>query len=57
MDPVEQQVQAYNARDLDEFLAPYSTDIHIEDGRGNSLMTGIEAMRAFYGKLFSRSPD
>ena len=57
MDPVEQQYAAYNARDLERFVACYAPDVRIEDGAGNVLLEGHDAMRGLYGKLFARSPD
>ena len=49
------QVDAYNARDLDRFLECYSPDAVIEDGSGQVLMRGREAMRGVYGQLFASS--
>lgn len=51
------QLDAYNSGDLESFLACYADDTQIEDGEGNVLMDGKEAMRALYGTLFSQSPD
>lgn len=56
-DPVERQVQAYNARDLQGFLEPYAADTRIEDGSGEEIMSGVKQMRQFYGDLFANSPD
>lgn len=49
-------VDAYNARDLDRFLDCYSPDAVIEDGRGEVLRHGRNAMRRFYGQMFAQSP-
>lgn len=57
MDPVQGQLEAYNTRDLERFLTCYSTDVTIEDGAGNLLMHGHEAMRQRYGPMFSANPD
>jgi len=51
------QVEAYNARDLDRFLECYSADAVIEDGSGQVLMRGREAMRGVYAQLFAQSPE
>ena len=51
------QVDAYNARDLDRFLECYSPDAVIEDGSGQVLMRGREAMRGVYRQLFAQSPQ
>lgn len=56
-DPVQQQLEAYNERNLEEFLEAYASDILIEDGAGEEIMRGMEQLRAFYGELFSNSPD
>jgi hypothetical protein len=56
MDPVQEQLDAYNARDLERFLACYSSDAVLEDAGGRRLMEGREAMRAAYGTLFANSP-
>lgn len=56
-DPVEHQLQAFNARDLDAFLEAYGPDVRVENGEGEDLMRGIEELRAFYGDVFRNSPD
>ena len=56
-DPVEAQLAAYNARDVDAFLACYTTDCAIEDGAGKRLMTGHTDMRPCYRALFDGSPN
>ena len=56
MDPVQEQLDAYNARDLERFLACYDPQVIIEDAAGGRLMEGIEEMRAGYGALFANSP-
>lgn len=56
-DAVEQQVEAYNARDLDGFLACYSPKVVIEDAEGLTLMRGHDEMRTGYEQLFADSPE
>jgi hypothetical protein len=56
VNPVEAQVKAYNAHDLDGFLACYSRDIVIRDGEGNVLVHGIEDMKMQFSDLFQASP-
>lgn len=56
-DPVEQQLEAFNARDLDAFLEAYAAETRIEDGRGEAILSGRPEMRAFYGDLFENSPE
>ncbi|MBI5536779.1 MAG: amidohydrolase family protein [Deltaproteobacteria bacterium] len=54
---IDRQLQAYNARDIEGFLAWYTDDIVIaEHPTGKVLMSGKEQMRATYGKLFGANP-
>jgi hypothetical protein len=57
MDPVQTQVDAYNARDIKAFVAAYADDIVISDADGRILLGGVEAMREQYGALFDGAPD
>jgi hypothetical protein len=57
MDIVQAQVDAYNSRDIDKFLAYYAPDIVVEDGKGRVTMRGLEQVRARYSRLFDNSPD
>lgn len=57
MDPVQEQVDAYNARDVERFVAAYDPDVVIEDGAGNVMLRGYDAMRAYYGPPFAQSPN
>ena len=41
MDPVQAQVDAYNARDIDAFVAPYADDVVITDAGGRPIMAGV----------------
>jgi hypothetical protein len=56
-DPVQAQLDAYNARDLERFVACYTDDVTIEDGAGNLQMQGHAAMRERYGPMFAQYPD
>jgi hypothetical protein len=56
-DAVERQERAYNEHDLDAFVACYAQGVVIEDADGNVLVTGRDAMRERYGRLFTGSPD
>lgn len=54
----QRQLDAYNARDLDAFLAVYTDDVVIRaHPSGEVLMEGKEAMRTRYGKLFEEHPE
>lgn len=54
---IEEQILAYNARDLERFIATYSPDIVTEDGENNLLMRGHDQLRDRYGALFISSPE
>ena len=53
---VARQVEAYNAADLEGFLACYAPGVMIRSGEGEVLNDGIEAMRATYGGWFGSLP-
>jgi hypothetical protein len=56
-DAVERQVRAYNAHDLDEFIACYAETAVVEDADGRAIMNGREEMREQYGSLFAAMPS
>ena len=55
--PVQAQLEAYNARDIDAFLAPYTEDIRAYEYPGSLLFEGKEAMRDRYSTFFEMTPD
>lgn len=55
-DVVQQQVNAYNARDLEAFIATYSPDIKIYNYPDQLRRSGHEEMRKGYGELFRTTP-
>ena len=55
-DPVEEHIEAYNARDLDRFVACFSPDCRMEDARGVVLARGHADIRAGFGRLFDENP-
>jgi hypothetical protein len=57
MDAVERQVEAYNAGDVDAFVACYAEEVAVEDAGGNVQANGREQLREDYAKLFERCPD
>ena len=57
MDPVQEQLEAYNRRDLERFLACYAEDTIVENSAGERLMEGRDALRSTYGALFANSPN
>jgi hypothetical protein len=56
-DPVQNQLAAYNAHDVDAFMENYTDDCIVEDGQGNRLLTGALEMRPRYAALFAASPN
>lgn len=56
-DPVQAQLDAYNAHDVDAFLACYAPDAVIRHADGRVLMQGHEQIRARYEKLFEANPS
>jgi hypothetical protein len=49
---VQRQLDAYNARDIDAFLATYSDDVELFNFPATPRSKGKEAMRARYARLF-----
>lgn len=49
---VQAQLEAYNARDIDAFLATYAEDVKLFEFPGELLSEGTAPMRERYGKLF-----
>jgi uncharacterized protein (TIGR02246 family) len=56
-DTVARQADAFNAHDLDAFLAGYAEDVVVTSGNGDVLMEGLEAIRAEYAVMFEQLPD
>jgi hypothetical protein len=53
----QQQLNAYNQRDLEAFLEPYSDDVEIYSFPNELQGKGKAQMRERYGKLFASSPE
>jgi putative hydrolase of HD superfamily len=53
---VDQQVAAYNRRDLEGFVACYATEAQIVQPDGKLLASGHDEIRARYDELFDKSP-
>jgi hypothetical protein len=56
-DPVQAQLDAYNARDVDAFVRCFAPTIICEDGDGRRLFVGNATMRTRYAELFVNSPN
>ena len=50
------QLEAYNARDIDGFVATYSEDIEIYK-KGKLIMKGHKQLRESYSSLFNNTPN
>lgn len=53
---VQQQVNGYNLRNVEAFLAPYSDSVVIYNQNGQVLMKGKQAVREEYTKYFNKTP-
>ncbi|GEN68873.1 amidohydrolase family protein [Chryseobacterium rhizosphaerae] len=54
---VQQQVNGYNARNIDAFLEPYAEDVELYSFPSKLLSKGKEAMKKSYEKFFADHPD
>lgn len=53
----QQQLNGYNARDIDAFVAPYSEDVEIYNFPDQLLYKGKDNMRVNYARMFEQVPD
>lgn len=53
----DQQLQAYNNRNIEAFLEPYSDSVKVYLFPNKLLYTGKEIMRREYGKMFKELPQ
>jgi hypothetical protein len=53
----QEQLDAYNARDIEAFLVPYSDSVKVFSFPNTLLFEGKQAMRERYGKMFASTPD
>lgn len=54
---VQQQVNGYNAGNIDAFMEPYAEDVELYIFPSKLICKGKEAMRKIYLNLFSKTPD
>lgn len=54
---VQQQLDAYNARDIDRFVATYADSVEIFGFPNRPLMQGKAQLRTSYADLFRRFPE
>ncbi len=53
----QQQLDAYNARDIEAFLAPYNEEVEIYNFPNELLYKGKATMRNNYATMFDNTPD
>ncbi|HMR91476.1 MAG TPA: nuclear transport factor 2 family protein [Chitinophagaceae bacterium] len=53
----QQQLDAYNKRDIEAFLLPYADSVAVYDYPGKLLYTGKAEMRRQYAGMFAQLPD
>ncbi|PIF44743.1 imidazolonepropionase-like amidohydrolase [Chryseobacterium sp. 52] len=53
----QQQVNGYNARNIEAFLEPYAEDVELYLFPGKLISKGKEAMRKTYSNMFEKYPD
>ncbi len=53
----QRQLNAYNLRDIDAFLEPYSDEVEIYNFPDELLYSGKEKMRTDYAKFFKETPN
>jgi hypothetical protein len=56
VDVVQKQLEAYNACNLDAFLACYAPGAVIVDGEGREMCRGMVRLREVYGPMFRDNP-
>jgi hypothetical protein len=54
---VQRQLNAYNARNIEAFLEPYSDDVELYSFPDSLTSKGKENMRKRYAGMFARYPD
>lgn len=55
-DVVQQQVNAYNARDIDAFTATFAPDVEVFDASGTRIAAGRDELRKMYAGFFENNP-
>ncbi len=56
-DLAQQQLDAYNKRDIDAFIAPYSDSVKVYNFPQQLMFTGKHIMKEQYGKMFEQAVD
>ncbi|MGY6742374.1 MAG: nuclear transport factor 2 family protein [Cecembia sp.] len=53
----QEQLDAYNARDIEAFIIPYAEDVKVFNFPDQLLYQGRDEMYGLYGRMFSRTPE
>jgi len=53
----QEQLEAYNNRDIEAFVQPYAENVKIFNFPSELMYEGREKMYEMYGRMFSRTPD
>lgn len=53
----QEQLDAYNSRDIESFLVPYADDVKVFNFPDEFQYQGKEAMRSRYANMFENTPD
>ena len=53
----QEQLDAYNNRDIEAFVLPYAEDVKVYNFPDQLLYEGKDEMYGLYGRMFSRTPD
>ncbi|PSL07446.1 hypothetical protein CLV48_101376 [Cecembia rubra] len=53
----QEQLDAYNNRDIEAFVIPYADDVKVFNFPDQLLYQGRDEMYGLYGRMFSRTPD
>jgi hypothetical protein len=56
-DVVDAQIEAYRAKDVEQFLSHYTDDVSVVLFDGTPMFADKQVMREQYGRLFAGSPD
>lgn len=54
---VQRQLEAYNAHDIEAFMATYAPDCVISDLNGDVTQKGADEIRARYSAMFAQYPE
>lgn len=53
----QEQLDAYNNRDIESFILPYAEDVRVYTFPDQLMYQGRDEMYGLYGRMFSRTPD